>query len=183
MPITPAGLWVPPAGLEAVGDTHWKWTAVEVADDSQKLELLRDIAIEGSDHPLVRELAFNLTARWLGDPWRQAYELHRWMRHCVRYLDERTETFQRPWVTLTRAGGDCDDHATAQIALALAVELPVLLGLWDPLTHASVAYALEGREVWAESTIGANFGEHPLDALARLGESRRGDIGHRPRPT
>lgn len=182
MPIGVDGIWYPPAGLEPAGDAHWKWSAVQVASDAQKIDMLREIAIEGSDHPIVRELAFNLTARWLGDVWRQAYELHRWMRHCVRYLGERTETFQRPWYTLTRAAGDCDDHATAQIALALAVELPVVLGLWDPLTHASVAYLLpdgsaQPRECWAESTIAANFGEHPLDALERLQDAGRRDIG------
>jgi len=77
--------------------------------------------------------------------------------------------------TLASGSGDCDDHARPVFALALAGGLPAAIaflhhgGPSAQPTHAVAQLGLGGRLRWAETTIDAAFGEHPLDAAIRLG--------------
>ncbi len=98
-----------------------------------------------------------------------------------RYLGEGIETFQKASETWRSGLGDCDDHARLVLALARSVDLRCELGILrrpngDP-RHA-VAKLWDGQAMqWAETTLAARFGEHPIAAKTRLKASERGDIG------
>lgn len=153
------------------------WICVHVESSAEKLELIRELAVEGASHPDVRDIAFRLTWRHRANQLEQAAAVHAWCRATLRFFRERVETFQRAWYTLHVGAGDCDDHVILQTALALVVGLPVMLVPWNPMDHIAVGYDFGGRgPVWSETTIPAYFGEDPLVALRRLGISNRSDI-------
>ena len=84
------------------------------------------------------------------------------------------ERFTNTMVTLQLGKGDCDDHARALYALALAGGLPVRMAfLSKPFStgpaHAVAQLGVNGMWWWAETTVDALFGEQPYDAAKRLG--------------
>lgn len=84
------------------------------------------------------------------------------------------ERFTNTMVTLKLGKGDCDDHARAVYALALAGGLPVRMAfLSKPFAsgpaHAVAQLGVDGAWWWAETTVPAWFGEQPYDAAKRLG--------------
>jgi len=71
-------------------------------------------------------------------------------------------------------GGDCDDLATLALALLVCCGVTARI-VWLPLPeqredHVTCQILLDGRWVWAEPMLrGAQLGEHPRDAVARVG--------------
>lgn len=93
----------------------------------------------------------------------------------IAFVHERKETFQSARMTMKRGAGDCDDHARLVYALAGAGGLPVGLVFLtvpedgvDVPAHVVATIETSAGPTWAETTIAACFGEHPLDALDRL---------------
>lgn len=86
-------------------------------------------------------------------------------------------------ITCRRKGkGDCEDTSVLFAAMALAV--PLVSGIpmgahvqWldqpgDPQNHVAASVTLPSGELWVETTLpGARIGEHPYDALKRLGNT------------
>ena len=116
-----------------------------------------------------------------------ARDLHAYVRDSVRFVPdadpetgERAEVFQSAAYTLlTRHAGDCDDSARALYALAIAAGLRARFGFLSVQNEPRHVFA----QIWsggawhdAETTIAAQYGEHPLDALRRLGIRGRADM-------
>lgn len=122
----------------------------------------------------VRALAVGLV-RGLPDlrPALIARVLQQAVKRRVRYLGEGIETFQSSFDTWRLGVGDCDDSARLLVALALSVGLEArivaLRNRRGVPVHACAV--LDGR--WAETTLDAALGEHPLEAFARLKRSGR----------
>lgn len=107
-----------------------------------------------------------------------ARALHANVQGQIHFVHEPIETFQAAWVTMQAQEGDCDDHARLLYALAAALAIPVEMTFfeeWDPAAGQTVpAHAVvrmqdsDGSWQWAETTIDADYGEEPHDALDRL---------------
>lgn len=90
-----------------------------------------------------------------------------------RVLYVRTPTFLAPMECWSRGWGDCKSSATLLASLALSVgATPLLVPMGRPRDPSHVACMLRwpgsGDWTWAETTLDAHLGEHPLTALARL---------------
>jgi hypothetical protein len=100
-----------------------------------------------------------------------ARALHANVQQQIRFIHEPKETFQSARVTLALRAGDCDDHARLLYAAALAGGLPAQL-LFNDEDDQPVHVVTKLRDSsgwqWAETTLGAQFGEEPFDALDRL---------------
>jgi len=83
--------------------------------------------------------------------------------------------------------GDCEDTSVLYAALANAV--PLVSGIpmsgrveWlsqpdSPQNHVAASVTLPSGQAWVETTLpGARIGEHPYDALARLGNQHAAHI-------
>lgn len=125
----------------------------------------------------ARDLALLLRAQYPDDR-SFARAVHRFVKDNVRFVREKGELFTGSSYTLGVGAGDCDDHARVVYAIAEAGGLPAVLAFLhhgpdgaptsDP-THAVAQLCIDGRCFWAETTIDADFGEHPLVAAKRLG--------------
>jgi hypothetical protein len=115
--------------------------------------------------------------------------LHAFVQSAVEFTPEDVETFQTPSVTLATGKGDCDDSARALVALARAIGVKgrlvfflqegqpahVAAQLQDAAAPSNMSGGMSGAAPpwrWAETTIAARFGEHPFQALERLGGAR-----------
>lgn len=96
-----------------------------VAGTAETIKAMGQLAVQGSMHPEVVELARSITRHLAPKDYRgEAAALYRWVKQHVRYVqDPRTiEWIQHPHYTLLVSGaGDCDDHATALLALGMAL--------------------------------------------------------------
>ncbi len=152
---------------------------VECPDGWGAARMLLALANEDARTPGARALALEIRKRAPSDR-AFAEELHRFVKARVRFVREIGEVFQGGGYTLAAGAGDCDDHARLVYALARAGGLSAVLAFLyreegGGPTHA-VAQLWDGAEYrWAETTIDARFGEHPLEAASRLGllRSRR----------
>lgn len=115
--------------------------------------------------------------------------VHASVQRFIRFEPEEGERFQSADTTLIEGVGDCDCHARLVHALARAAgcgsEIRFFEQDGEPV-HAVAALHTAASPVWAETTIGAAFGEHPQDAYRRLGldrQSARPDIGAAAAPT
>lgn len=127
-----------------------------------------DDAVDALPTPLV------VGTRQKGPRW-----LHAALKQRVRFVPEKIETFMSPVVLLHAGGGDCDDSARSLVAIARAAGFPARLVyfLQDGQPAHVVAQVQEnGHWRWAEITVDAQFGEHPIAAARRL-KMRRPDIG------
>lgn len=161
-----AGCVVRSAARDDEGDTVGQ---VECPDGWCAARLLLALAIEDSKTPGVIALARELRAK---HPTDQAYAvaIRDLVREHVRFQREIGELFQGTAWTLGQGYGDCDDHARAVIALALAGGLPADLALLHHGDGEGPTHALGRlRGVLAETTVAARLGEHPVDAAIRLG--------------
>ncbi len=108
------------------------------------------------------------------DEWGQLAVLLYAVQARVTYLDEKVETFVRPYWTWEKAFGDCDDSATLIASLVLSIgheaRLLTVGGSGGP-AHVVAQVRPRGSEnwAWAETTVRAQLGEHPLKAKARMG--------------
>jgi hypothetical protein len=94
------------------------------------------------------------------------------------------EVFQPVAATL-QIGGDCEDHSAALVTVLELNGIPTRL-VWMtlepefPLNHISAQISLDGGITWqwAEpSVIGAQIGQHPLQAAEMLGDWSAFDAG------
>jgi Transglutaminase-like superfamily len=153
-----------PFGVHATGHvvcpTGWEAAKMVVAE-----------ALEYAKLPGLRALALVLRA---GAPSDEAYAraVHQFVKDNVRFVREEGEIFQGPAVTLAAGAGDCDDHTILVLALAYAGGLPAVGAFLheggDP-THAVSQLCPSGACSWAETTVDARYGEHPLAAARRAG--------------
>jgi hypothetical protein len=101
--------------------------------------------------------------------------LHAWVKSQVRFEPEDVETFQSPQVTLEDGFGDCDDSERVLVAVARAAGMGARLVYFlqdGQPAHVTAQLRCKGFWCWAETTIDALFGEHPFEAMARLGLDR-----------
>lgn len=93
------------------------------------------------------------------------------VQSAIRFVHEKAETFQGAVETIKRGYGDCDDHAELVYALAASIGIPAALCFFDKdgePVHVVARLLTSNGWQWAETTIPADFGEHPLDAYARV---------------
>jgi hypothetical protein len=131
--------------------------------------------------PRVRQIAIAII-RPLPDtePARVAQALHAAVLRRVRYVGEGIETFQPAAETWSLGLGDCDDSARLVVALArslgMSAEIRALANKRGVPVHATAAILGE----WAECSLPARFGEHPLRAFRRLKSQGRPTYNYSP---
>ena len=111
-----------------------------------------------------------------------AAAIHANVQHHVRFEEEQGERFQSARATMIEGVGDCDCHARLVHALARSQGIGSTLRFFErggEPSHVVAALETSRGPAWAETTIGARFGENPLDAFQRLGltEQTRPDLG------
>lgn len=90
-------------------------------------------------------------------------------------LDDEGEWWQGAVYTL-RNGGDCEDLSVVTVAMMRCAGLDAAL-FWvtqrgAPLNHVTAAVRINGRDLWADSSVrGAYLGENPLAAARRTQQS------------
>ncbi len=159
------------AGPRALGKAECKdgWAAAR---------FLVALAAEDSRTPGARDLALSIRR---GAPSDRAFAraVHAYVKERVRFVREAGEVFQGSAYTLETGGGDCDDHFRVVYALAMAGGLKARgaflhdAGRNAQPTHALAQLGPGGEWAWAETTVDAWFGEHPIDAAVRLGHVRQ----------
>jgi hypothetical protein len=165
------------------GEATWPTLELECGDNAGAIRFLNAASRLDTTHPAVRDLALRLRR---AHPETRAFlrAVQAFVRAAVRFTRETRETFQHTVYTLRRRGGDCDDHARAVAALAMAGGARArILGVPNQkgaIGHVAPQVFDGKRWWWAETTIAAHFGEHPRDAAKRLGIARP-DITGRPR--
>jgi len=139
-------------------------------------------AIEDSKTAAARSIALELRSRARGDD-AFARAVFRYVIERVQFVREPGEVFARSDYTLATGAGDCDDHARVVYALLVAGGLPARLAYMhkpgeDGPRHVVAQAGIKGRGwAWLETTIAAEFGEHPYAAAERLGVVKdRADI-------
>ena len=142
-------------------------------------------AAEYSTTPGARDLALSLRSGAIDDE-AFARAVHAFVKANVAFVREAGEVFQGPAYTLARGAGDCDDQALLMLTIAMAGGLPALAAFLHNAgkpaatngpTHAAVLLCPHGECQWAETTVDAHFGEHPLAAAQRVGVLKtRGDL-------
>jgi transglutaminase-like putative cysteine protease len=134
-------------------------------------------AVDGLRPDLVR-LARIVTAGLSARDAAQA--IHALVRDGVRFAAEPSETFSGALITARWRVGDCDDSARLLVALARASGLNAGIAQLPPPpaapVHVAAAIWAAGGWRWAETTIAAEFGEHPVVAARRLGIRCRSDL-------
>lgn len=146
-------------------------------DGWQAARFLRELALEDANDPDVWKIAERIRQLARGGDLRRT--LHQYVFENVRFEPEDIETFQSPLHTLLSGVGDCDDHAGLIIAVAWALGLQaelVFLEEGGQPAHVFVCFFDGGMWTPAETTIAALYGEPPLLAAERLGESTRPDL-------
>ena len=114
-----------------------------------------------------------------------ARRVHQAVRDRVRYVGEAGDIIQDPVVTWDFAAGDCDCHSRCVLALlrSLGVDCCLVGFTVDSdersdggpeVLHACACWRRAPDDlVWLETTLpGAEFGEHPKAAAARLFSNR-----------
>jgi transglutaminase-like putative cysteine protease len=147
---------------------------LECGDNVTAIRFLNHAALKDTGDPEVRDLALRLLA---AHPDQLPQAVHVFVKIVVRFVREKTETFQHTKYTLRRRAGDCDDHARCVVALVLAgggkariVGVPNREG---KVAHVAPQTFHDGAWRWAETTVDAAFGEHPRMAARRLGLNRQ----------
>jgi transglutaminase-like putative cysteine protease len=142
-----------------------------------RLVWLRALAREGTQHPLVLSWAAELQRR--AGPRDRAGRAQLVLDAVHRVLvyrhDDCAECWQSADYTLRRREGDCEDWAVLAAALASLLDVPWKLrwlrqpgSAWD---HVTLELQPGDTWEWAEPSIaGAQLGEHPYTAAARLNQ-------------
>jgi hypothetical protein len=161
--------------------------AAEMAFDDPwaAARLLTDLAEEDASDPVVRAWALEIldaAAAAIGQRSgptvspelrdAAAETIHASVADQIRFVHEPKETFQSARVTIESHAGDCDDHARLVYALARVLDIPAELVFFEqqeqPIHVVARLQDSAGVWQWAETTIAADFGEDPHEALARL---------------
>lgn len=180
------GCRVVASSLERVEGEPGIRAELECVDGWTAARLLLALAAEDAATPGARELAGALRDASGGDDAAFARAIHGFVRDRVAFRPELGEVFQSPRVTLARGWGDCDCQFRLAYALARAGGLGASMGLlhdreafgaagWP--SHVAPILHHDGMASWAETTVAARFGEHPMAAARRLGLLRgRADL-------
>jgi hypothetical protein len=145
-------------------------------------ELLTALAAEDAKTDGACRLAEEIRELAAGDPDWFAIRIMAFVKGHVAFVRDRGEVFSSPGYSLEVGQGDCEDHARLVYALAVAGGLGARLAFLHKgggPTHAvaQVQTSPEGPWLWAETTVDAGIGEHPIVAARRLGiVADRGDI-------
>ncbi len=156
---------------------------------AEKVRLLDELATIDSEHPEVRRIAGGFVDRSFavlvsgdaraGSLVNLARELHAFAQ-SMTFREDDEETFVSTLRNIAHPVGDCDDSTRVLLALARAAGLRARLATLEDAdgipVHAVAQLDFGNGWTWAETSIPARFGEHPLDAKARLGLGRRTDI-------
>lgn len=113
--------------------------------------------------------------------------VHEHVKRTIKFVHEEIETFQAARVTMQTRAGDCDDHARLVYALVVALTFPAVLVFFEEPDGSPLPTVLwmvgestqpvhvvcklqdsDGTWQWAETTIDADYGEEPHDAIERL---------------
>jgi hypothetical protein len=150
---------------------------VKCPSHAAKVQLLANLAEYDSRDPEIVRLSEKIASVGNGEPEKIAALVHAFVRDGVAHLPEPREKFQPTGRTLALGIGDCDDTARAVYALAKGAGLrPALLTLGDPPRHVAAGIQLGGVWRWADASLPARFGEHPIAAAKRLGLKVREDL-------
>lgn len=136
--------------------------------------MLLAASVEDARTAGARDLALEIRGATDGTDAAFARAVFAFVRSRVAFVREPGEVFASPSYTLALGGGDCDDHARVAYALLRAGGVPARLAFLfqDARRGPShvVAQAYEGGAWrWLETTIAAEYGEHPVTAGRRLG--------------
>lgn len=159
---------------------------LDCEDNEHAIRFLNLAARHDAWHPKLRTLALGLRKMLRGELGREpstaetASLVQRYVQRNVSFVREKDEVFQHALYTLSRGGGDCDDHARLVAALLFACGLEAKIeGVRNSSGAISHVCALvhDGRAWrWVETTLrqeqhggDARYGEAPLDAARRLG--------------
>lgn len=146
---------------------------VDCPTDTHKLFLLESLGELDACDPWVKERAGAIAAQHHAAPVATCIALHKYVRDGVRFVEEPIETFAAARQTLTWQLGDCDCSSLALYALLRSIGYTCRFEtLGTPATHVAVQVFLNGAWHWLETTVAAEPGEHPLDAVKRLNLSR-----------
>lgn len=148
-------------GIPLEFDCEDPWAKVRILDALAHWDARYD--------PRVRRIAVGIV-RALPDtsPGRVARALHRAVLARVRYVGEGIETFQPAAETWALGLGDCDDSARLLVALARSLGLPAEIRALANRRGVPVHASSTVGGMWAECSLPAKFGEHPLAAYRRL---------------
>lgn len=157
------------------GGRVWPVVQMECPDNVSAIRFLNEAAELDANDPEVRDLALRLRrAHPEPVPFLQAVQA--FVKAGTRFVREARETFQHTIYTLKRRAGDCDDHARAVAALAIAGGAKGrVVGVQNSrgkVAHVAPVVFDGMRWRWAETTVNAAFGEHPRAAAKRLGVIR-----------
>lgn len=165
--VVAAGVRPTAAGPRVVG-------SVVCPDGWAAARMLLAAAIEDARTGAARDLALEIRASTDGTDDAFARGVFDFVRSRVQFVREPGEVFASPSYTLAMGAGDCDDHARAVYALLRAGGVPARLAFLfqdarrGPSHVVAQAYA-GGAWRWLETTIAADYGEHPAAAGRRLG--------------
>ncbi len=148
-------------------------------DADSLLRLLVTQVRRASQDPEIFDLARRMRRSYPKDG-QCARALHAWMRFAVKFLREPGEIFQRGRYTAKRGTGDCDCQTILLGGLGKAAGIrtrvmPFVKSKGDP-RHVCAQFFHDGKWNYAETTIAARYGEHPIAAAKRLGIGSRPDI-------
>lgn len=140
------------------------------ADPWRKVRLLNGLATADALYDrTVRKIAVSIARR---APSTEPAYLGAWIQRAVqrrvRYVGEGKETFQPSAQTWRIGLGDCDDSARLVAALALSLGLEARVIGMPGRSGAPVHAVAKIDNRWAEASLAARFGEHPLEAFRRL---------------
>lgn len=145
--------------------------------EEERIDILQDIGIRGSNLPEIRELAQIVLSRAPAhDDLALAAECLNAVQHLEyhQHPDDGTgsDLFQRVDYTIAY-GGNCEDLGSVLVALYTHLRFRSIV-LWipqrdKPLNHVSVVVRVRGRWGWADPTVGgATLTESAYQAIKRL---------------
>lgn len=147
------------------------------------LAMMRDLAVEGSKDPIVRQAAIGIVQRSGArehDPESQLGALFGFVRDRITFIGDvaGVETLQSPRYTLQVAAGDCDDRATLLAGLARSIGIPAELkfrviaanpGNPGRFTHVYMVARIGGRDIAMDPTYHSNALGYEYRGASRVG--------------
>jgi hypothetical protein len=152
------------------------WPRRARATTAARVAFLESLAWDGARDPRVRDFARACIEAAPGAP--VAAALLAGLQRRVRWIVENCDCYQTCGLTLELGAGDCNALAATYVAMNRAAgriaRVEWLPQRDDPLDHVCAAVLERGAWRLCEPGIaGAEVGEHPYDAAARLGVERR----------
>lgn len=149
-------------------------------DNPATFRFLLELAKIDEGDPIARSLGLQFFNAYPNSAEGRARAIHGWIKGHIWFVREPKETFQSPTYTVQSGAGDCDDHANLLNAIARNAGLVSrIVPLKNPngdVKHAVGQVQIGGVWTYAETTVDADFGEAPLEAVKRLGLAGRSDM-------